>query len=104
MAKSALVQVRLEEETKRQVDDIYHQLGITFADAVRMLAAQTILQRGLPFQPVLAREESPRRSKSLRGRLADRALTGLTLEQIIAREEESLHNEIEKMYGIAAGH
>ena len=51
MAKQAVYQVRMDEEVKEQVEDLYRRLGTTFAEAVRVFAVQSIREQGMPFVP-----------------------------------------------------
>lgn len=55
MAKQAVYQVRMDEDIKNQVEDLYRNLGTTFAEAVRIFAVQSIREQGLPFTPTEAR-------------------------------------------------
>lgn len=51
MAKEAVYQVRMDAEMKEQVERLYQRMGSSFADAVRMFAAQSLLEQGMPFKP-----------------------------------------------------
>lgn len=55
MAKQAVYQVRMDEEIKDQVEELYRKLGTTFAEAVRIFAVQSIREQGMPFTPSEAR-------------------------------------------------
>ena len=55
MAKQAVFQVRMDEETKEQVEELYRGLGTSFAEAVRIFAAQSLQARGMPFTPTYNR-------------------------------------------------
>lgn len=50
MALDATLQVRMDAQVKEQVEALYRQQGTTFAEVVRMLAAQSLIQQGMPFQ------------------------------------------------------
>lgn len=50
MALNATLQVRMDAEVKAQVEALYKSQGTTFAEVVRMLAAQSLIQQGMPFQ------------------------------------------------------
>ena len=58
MAKQAVYQVRMDEEIKDQVEELYRKLGTSFAEAVRMFAVQSIREQGMPFTPSEARGRS----------------------------------------------
>ena len=51
MAKQAVYQVRMDEDIKNQVEDLYKRLGTTFAEAVRVFAVQSLREHGMPFVP-----------------------------------------------------
>lgn len=55
MAKQAVYQVRMDEEVKDQVEELYRSLGTSFAEAVRIFAAQSLREKGMPFTPSQAR-------------------------------------------------
>ena len=50
MAMDATLQVRMDSEVKDKVEQLYRGMGTTFAEAVRMLAAQSLIENGMPFQ------------------------------------------------------
>ena len=58
MAKQAVYQVRMDEEIKNQVEELYRNLGTSFAEAVRIFAVQSIREQGMPFTPSDARGKS----------------------------------------------
>jgi len=47
----ATVQVRLDDETRRQASDLFERLGLDIPTAIRMFLKQSIESQGLPFQP-----------------------------------------------------
>ncbi|MCL2090458.1 MAG: type II toxin-antitoxin system RelB/DinJ family antitoxin [Micrococcales bacterium] len=47
--KSALVQVRVDQQTKQDADALFTDLGMDTATAVRVFLRQAILTRSLPF-------------------------------------------------------
>jgi len=51
MAKEAVYQVRMDAEMKEKVEQLYRKMGSSFADAIRMFAAQSLLEQGMPFTP-----------------------------------------------------
>ena len=53
MAMDSTVQIRMNSELKTQVEDLYRNLGTSFAEAVRMFAQQSLREGGLPFRPAL---------------------------------------------------
>ena len=50
MAMEAIVQIRMDKELKEQVEALYKSMGTTFAEAVRIFAAQSLIEQGKPFQ------------------------------------------------------
>jgi DNA-damage-inducible protein J len=48
--KSALVQVRVDQETKQEADSLFADLGMDTATAVRIFLRQAIQRHGLPFE------------------------------------------------------
>ncbi len=49
MAKQATVQVRMDAELKQQVEELYRNMGTSFAEAVRIFARQSIEENAMPF-------------------------------------------------------
>jgi len=47
--KDAVVNTRMEYTTKEKAERVLHKIGLSPADAVRLLFAQIILHNGLPF-------------------------------------------------------
>ena len=57
MAEEVTLQVRMDPEIKEKVEALYLRMGTTFAEAVRIFAAQSLLADGMP----LTMRASPRR-------------------------------------------
>lgn len=55
-AKSANVYVRIEPDVKEQAENILTALGIPASNAINMFYKQIILNRGLPFDVKLPKE------------------------------------------------
>lgn len=53
MALNATLQVRMDSDVKSQVEELYKSLGTSFAEAVRVFAAQSLLNGGYPFRPTV---------------------------------------------------
>jgi addiction module RelB/DinJ family antitoxin len=51
MPKEAIVQIRMDNETKEAVEKLYRDLDTSFAEAVRIFAAQSVKEHGFPFVP-----------------------------------------------------
>ena len=53
MAMDATCQIRMDGELKTQVETLYHNLGTSFAEAVRIFAQQSVREGRMPFRPSL---------------------------------------------------
>ena len=53
MAMDATCQIRMDGELKAQVETLYHNLGTSFAEAVRIFAQQSVREGRMPFRPSL---------------------------------------------------
>ena len=53
MALDATCQIRMNSELKAQVEELYRNLGTSFAEAVRIFAQQSLRDGGMPFRPTL---------------------------------------------------
>lgn len=49
MANTSLVQVRVEPEIKKRVEDLFHNIGLDIASAVRLFFMQSLEHNGIPF-------------------------------------------------------
>ena len=49
MSKEAVLHIRMDADVKEQVEQLYSKMGTTFAEGVRMMAAQSLLIGGIPF-------------------------------------------------------
>lgn len=56
MAKEATVQVRMDAGLKEQVEDLYKSLGTSFAEAVRIFAAQSVREKSMPIYVHISQE------------------------------------------------
>lgn len=50
MAKTAQLNVRLEQNLKDAAEAVFKQLGITSSEAINMFLSQVVLRKGLPFE------------------------------------------------------
>ena len=50
MAQTALIQVRVDEEFKKEMDSLFADLGFDTPTAIRMFLKQAARRRGLPFE------------------------------------------------------
>lgn len=69
MAKEATIQVRMDSEMKENVEDLYRRMGTSFAEAVRIFAAHSLMVNGLPFPLTVERPRSSISTSELAGSL-----------------------------------
>ena len=50
MARTALIQIRVDEPMKKEVDTLFTDLGFDTPTAIRMFLKQAIKRHGLPFE------------------------------------------------------
>lgn len=50
MAKTSVINIRTEAETKQAVEQLFSQFGITTSDAVNLFFHQALMYGGLPFE------------------------------------------------------
>ena len=55
---SSLVQVRVDDELKKQATTIYDSLGIDLSTAVRMFLKRSVMVNGVPFDMTLPRADT----------------------------------------------
>ena len=53
MSMDATLQIRIDGELKSQGEELYRNLGTSFAEAVRIFARQSLRDGGMPFRPTL---------------------------------------------------
>jgi DNA-damage-inducible protein J len=49
MSKSAMIHARVEPEIKKNVEEIFAELGLNMTSALNLFFKQVVLQKGLPF-------------------------------------------------------
>ena len=93
MAQTALLQVRIEEEMKRNADRVFTNLGFDTSTAVRIFLNQAIRIGGIPFDIIggneeygMRRDEASTRGlealRSMRETAKNNGLSGMTLDEI----------------------
>jgi DNA-damage-inducible protein J len=50
MAQTSLIQVRVEESLRKDVDSLFVDLGLDTPTAIRIFLRQALKRRGLPFE------------------------------------------------------
>ena len=58
MAKEATLQVRMDADLKEQVENLYKNMGTSFAEAVRIFAKQSVQDKAMPFTMHLTTPQS----------------------------------------------
>ena len=58
MAKNATISMRIDDQLKSDVETIFHQLGLTTSEAIKIFFAAVRNRKGLPFQLQLASEQA----------------------------------------------
>lgn len=49
MAKTSVLQVRMDSDLKEHAESLYKNMGTSLAEAVRIFARQSVLENGMPF-------------------------------------------------------
>ena len=49
MSRTAMIRARTEPDLKTEVENIFHQLGLTTTEAINLFYSQVRLTKGLPF-------------------------------------------------------
>ena len=49
MAKSGMIRARVEQELKRQAEELFSELGLSATEAITLFYKQVTVHRGLPF-------------------------------------------------------
>ncbi len=57
MAKETTVRARINEDLKRDAEEILHQLGLNTSQAINLFFSQVVLRKGLPFEVCLPEED-----------------------------------------------
>ena len=50
MSKNATVRARIEPDLKEEVENLFHELGLSTTEAINIFYKQVKLQHGLPFE------------------------------------------------------
>lgn len=87
MAEQGLVQVRVDNDLKREVTEIYEALGMDLPTAIRMFMKKSKMVRGIPFdtrlpETAITRTEALNAFEELRRQAAD--VPEMTLDEINA--------------------
>ena len=91
MAKESVVQIRIDSDVKKDVEELYRKMGTSFSEAVRVFAMQSIKERGFPFVP---RAYQNKKTKSVKG-----ALSSYASEELRNKEKESFMKAMVEKHG-----
>lgn len=58
MAKNATISMRIDDQLKSDAETIFHQLGLTTSEAIKIFFAAVRNRKGLPFQLQVAAEQA----------------------------------------------
>lgn len=58
MAKNATISMRIDDQLKSDVENIFQQLGLTTSEAIKIFFAAVRNRKGLPFPLQLASEQA----------------------------------------------
>lgn len=59
MAKTAVINVRIEPDKKKAIEELYSAFGITVSDAINIFLNKSLMQNGLPFDMQLPNAVRP---------------------------------------------
>ncbi len=93
MAKEATLQVRMDAGLKKQAEELFVDLGTSFAEAVRIFTRQSVAEKGMPFAISL---RAPAERTSLRGAASRYANPSLRNKEraAFARAMEAKHGGV----------
>jgi DNA-damage-inducible protein J len=57
MAKTSMIQIRIEDDLKKKADALFTDLGIDTTSAIRLFLTQAVMRNGIPFE--ITRIEDP---------------------------------------------
>ena len=97
MSNTSVLQVRMDRDSRQRAEEVYRSLGMTLADAVRMLVAQTIIEQALPFRPTLTVRTVPP-PRTARGILSAYARKDIPIDELMHLEKESIQQEAERSH------
>ncbi|MCP3852769.1 MAG: type II toxin-antitoxin system RelB/DinJ family antitoxin [Gammaproteobacteria bacterium] len=58
MAKTEIVQARIDPEIKHQVEEVFSSIGVNTTEAIRIFFHQVIAFKGLPFDVRIPNQET----------------------------------------------
>jgi len=87
--KTAVLQIRLDAELKKQAETIFDEIGLSTTNAVRLILKQVVNHRKIPFD-VVAEDPfySEANQKALRKAFADVKAGKYEMHELIEVEDE----------------
>jgi DNA-damage-inducible protein J len=82
MTANALVQTRIDKETKEEAAAVLATMGLTLSDTVRLLLTKIANEHALPFEPLIPNEKTIAAMKEARRRV--RRKTFDTVDELMA--------------------
>ncbi len=79
VAEKTRTNVYLDTNLKAQAKDIYKQYGLTLSDAVNMFLAQSVFNKGLPFDLKIPNDETLQAMKDVKN---NKNYEDITLEDL----------------------
>jgi len=96
MAKTCVVNARIEPEVKTKAESIYSQLGLTLSEAIALFLRQSMISGGLPFELKLPEFKSREEMVSSLKDAADRYARG----EVEALDADEVFKDLRSRYGI----
>ena len=87
MMSQTTVSVRMDEQLKKEFDDVCNDLGLTMSTAVIMLAKKMTREKRIPFEVSVDPFYSPENMKRLRKSIAQMEATGGTIHEVSTDDE-----------------
>ena len=50
MAKTAIINIRTEPDTKKEIEELFSMLGLTVSDAVNVFFKKALMTQAIPFE------------------------------------------------------
>lgn len=86
--KESTLEIKMDSDLMKQAEWLYEQMGTTFAEAVRIFAKQSVMEKAMPFTMHL-REANKRRTLGIANG-----------KYLIPDDIDECNDEIAEMFGI----
>lgn len=88
MLKESILEIKMDSDLKEQAERLYEEMGTTFAEAIRIFARQSVMEKGMPFTMHLAALGEKRTLGIANGKYS------------IPDDIDECNGEIAKMFGV----